>query len=161
MAFQVDAFQLDAFQWAVTNNQRSGVVRLWLAKLTAELNGIPWDEDATPEVMRKAAPKKVIEKVVETADGGALVGNKPARVVFKKAPVLKKEPTAEERIASHPHVAMLPTPTETASYLLEKIGAGGKQMLWDAETVLNTLKLAVEEDQEEEDMLEAVARMLL
>lgn len=158
--FQPNAFQLDAFQWALENNQRSGVVRLWLTKLTAELNGMSDGVDTEKEKpLEVIAPKKKTLVVSLTADGGALVG-KPIKKKLSTKP--EPEETQEVDVKALPLRAQaLPSAQETSSYLLSKASLIGKTEIWTEEKVLALLKEAVDDDKEEEELLEIAVQLLL
>jgi hypothetical protein len=150
MAFQPNAFQLDAFQWASNNATRSGVIRLWLSELTAELN----DLNVKPEEAKKEEKRAVKVRFVSSPSKDT----KPFEAKVTRTP--KEYNDDGIKVVALPLRAMhLPAPQDTALYLLEKIATDVKVMSWTESDVLYALKEAIEEREEDEIISKAVEVM--
>lgn len=141
--------------------RRSGVIRLWLAQLTAELNGmVEKEEQPEPVVEAVAAP---LEPVTENVDGSATVGteSKPKRVKQTTAP----EPAPFNKPINPVDIEKykkrdLPLPHEFASFLFQNLATEAKNQVWAEQKVLEALRQAAEEAEEEELLLEAAVKFL-
>lgn len=160
MSFQPTAFQFNAFQTAIDKVNRSGVVRLWLMALTEALNKKPEPIVKKPE----AALKNKSYHVKENKDGSATIdGNKvkktPAEVV---AADLKPVKPLKRAITEKDYQKIdLPTPDQTAEYLLNLLVLQSDNQVWAEGQVLNLLKEAIEIQREEDLILEAAVTMFL
>lgn len=158
MAFQPSAFQFNAFQMAIDRVARSGVIRLWLMALTEALN-----KEVKPSLKVTKKDKVKLQTVVENADGSATID---AVKVEQK----KEVPSAKIKLAKPLKRAVtekeykkldLPTPTETAEYLLNTLVLQATNQVWAEEQVLLLLKQALEMQQEEDMILESAIIMLM
>ncbi len=161
MAFQFSAAQLDAFQFALNNATRSGVVRLWLSELTAEMNGLTTEKEEIKEVVKQR--KKVL--FVKTASDGSVIASDKKQVRKTTEPKLEED-TEEDvipKVVALPLRAKeLPAPSDTALFLLEKIATDTKRLLWTTEDVVSLLRSAIaKNEKEEEELLVEQASLLM
>lgn len=160
MSFQPTAFQFNAFQTAIDKVNRSGVVRLWLMALTEALN----KKSETVVKKPEAVLKKKLAHVKENKDGSATIDGKKTKktptevVAIELSPVkpLKRVVTEKDYQKIY-----LPTPDQTAEYLLNTLVLQSNNQVWAEGQVLNLLKEAIEIQREEDLILEAAITMLL